>query len=84
MLTIQSASNPYYLDETGFAIHLTVKFAEYTEPLGFCAMPNDSMSYGIELFNRAKAGEFGVIGAYEPPKQEAAPDQPQTQGAQTL
>jgi hypothetical protein len=82
MLTIQSASNPYYSDDTGLAIHLIVKFAEYEEAFGFCAMPNDSMSYGVELYNRAKTGEFGEIAPYSPPP--PAPNQPQTTGSQTL
>ena len=84
MLTIESASNPTYADESGLAIHLIVKFVEYTEAFGFCAIPDDPMPYGVELYNRAVTGEFGAIGAYVEPVIQAAPNQPQTQGSQTL
>lgn len=84
MLTIESASNPTYSDETGIGIRLIVKFAEYADPFDFCAMDNDPMPYGIELYNRAKAGEFGEIGAFVPPVVESAHNQPKTTGSQDL
>lgn len=38
------------------------------EPLQFTASPNDCEPHGVELYNRAIAGEFGPIAPYvEPP-----------------
>jgi hypothetical protein len=73
MLTIQSASNPKYSMPDNSSIYLDVKFAEFNEVLPFNATPNDPMSYGVELYNRAKAGEFGSIAAYTAPPQLTQP-----------
>jgi len=40
------------------------------------------MQHGVDLYNRAKAGEFGSIADYVPPP-EPEP-QPQTTGSQDL
>lgn len=38
------------------------------EPVPFTASPNDCEPHGVELYNRAMAGEFGHIAPYvEPP-----------------
>lgn len=66
MLTIISASNPVYVDETGNRIDLMVKFAEFNEVLPFTAVPDDIYSYGRELYSRAKAGEFGEVIPFTP------------------
>jgi hypothetical protein len=79
MLTIESASSPQFADASGNVILLNVKFKEFEEVLPFHAMPNDSTEYGVELYNRAVAGEFGTVLPYVPPT-----DQPETQGTQTL
>lgn len=83
MLTIEHASNPIYAMPDGSIIALQVKFAEFDEVLPFGASPHDSMPYGVELFNRAMAGEFGEIAPFE---SNGLADQPQptTTGAQTL
>jgi hypothetical protein len=81
MLTIQSATNPVYANAEGTNITLQVKFEEFAEVMPFGATPYDSMPYGVELYNRALAGEFGPIAAYVPPPE---PVQPTTQGSQTL
>jgi hypothetical protein len=83
MLTIESATNPIYANAEGTCISLQVKFAEFDEAMPFGATPFDPMPYGVELFNRAVAGEFGAIGAYTPAPIPAE-TQPTTQGAQTL
>ena len=77
MLTIEYAKDPAYADADGTCVSLTVKFAEFAEELPFGATPRDPMPYGVELYNRAVAGEFGEI---------APPDMPQptTEGAQVL
>jgi hypothetical protein len=80
MLTIESATNPVYANEDGTNITLQVKFAEFPEAMPFGATSYDPMPYGVELYNRALAGEFGAIAPYDGPKIE----QPTTTGAQTL
>ena len=81
MLTIQYAKDPFWNDDSGNSICLTVKFLEFNEELPFTATNYDSMAYGVELYTRAKAGEFGVINPYVPPPE---PVQPVIEGAQTL
>jgi hypothetical protein len=68
MLTIQSASNPKYASADGTSISLDVKFAEVNLIVPFNATPTDSVPYGIELYTRAKNGEFGSIAPYTPPQ----------------
>jgi hypothetical protein len=67
MLTIQYAKNPAYSSADGQNIYLLVKFYEFAEEMPFGATPYDPMSYGVELYNRALAGEFGPIAPYVPP-----------------
>ena len=80
MVTIESATNPVYATSDGTCITLQVKFEEFAEAMPFGATPYDPMPYGVELYNRAIAGEFGAIAPYTGPELE----QPTTQGAQTL
>jgi hypothetical protein len=80
MLTIESATNPVYGTSDGTCVVLQVKFEEFNEVMTFGATPFDPMPYGVELYNRALAGEFGAIAPYDGPKIE----QPTTTGAQTL
>jgi len=81
MITIQYAKDPVYSSEDGQTIDLTVKFVEFSEEMHFGANPFDPMPYGVELYNRAVAGEFGPITPYVPPVNS---EQPQTSGTQTL
>jgi hypothetical protein len=48
-------------------------------PFGACSY--DSMPYGVDLYNRAKAGEFGAVASYVPPPE---PVPPVTTGSQDL
>lgn len=82
MLTIENAHSPAYGDADKTHIVLTVKFAEFAEEMPFGATPYDSMPYGVELYNRAIAGEFGPIADYTPPSPAA--NQPTVQGAEQL
>ena len=84
MLTIQSATNPRWGTEDKSTVHLDVKFEEFNEVLPFLATPYDPMPYGVDLYNRAIAGEFGPIGDYVAPVTTPAPNQPSTNGTQTL
>jgi hypothetical protein len=83
MLTIEYAKDPYWNSDDGQQIHLTVKFAEFANELPFTAASFDEMPHGVELYNRAKNGEFGAIGPYVPPAEPPA-DQPTTTGSQNL
>jgi hypothetical protein len=70
MLTIQYAKDPVYSSEDGQVIDLKVKFYEFSEEIGFGATSFDPVPYGVELYNRAVAGEFGPIAPYVPPSPE--------------
>lgn len=61
MLTIEYANNPKYTAPDNSRVLLTVKFAEFNEELPFVAAPNDVEEHGVELYNRAVAGEFGTV-----------------------
>lgn len=61
MLTIEYAKDPKYTTTGTQFIHLTVKFAEFDSELPFIAAPNDVEAHGVELYNRAIAGEFGTV-----------------------
>lgn len=63
-LTIEQASNPVYTNAEGTGIDLTVKFAEFSEPIPFHAMPDDSEPHGRLLYDNAKAGIYGEIGIF--------------------
>jgi hypothetical protein len=81
MLTLQYAKNLIWNSDDKQQIFLIVKWAEFNEEHPFNATSFDSMEYGVNLYNRAKAGEFGVIAPYVPPPE---PVQPTTQGSQNL
>lgn len=79
MLTIEYAKNPIWADDTGNAIELIVKFEEFSEEHHFNATNYDDMPYGVDLYNRAKAGEFGEV----QPCNKPALEQPTTTGTQS-
>lgn len=81
MFTLEYAKDPVYGDDTGNCIILIVKWEEFNKEMPFGATSYDPMPHGVDLYNRAKAGEFGVVAPYVPPPE---PTQPQTQGSQTL
>ena len=84
MLTLEYANNPVYSSESGDAINLIVKWQEFNEEHYFNATSYDSMAHGVDLYNRAKAGEFGTIGTYVPIYYPPDEPQPTTTGSQTL
>lgn len=67
MLTLQYAKDPIYGDSTGNNIQLIVKWEEFAEEMPFGATTYDLEAYGVELYYRAKAGEFGVVAPYVVP-----------------
>jgi hypothetical protein len=79
MFTLEYAKTPIYVSENSQAINLTVKFVEFNEELPFTATSYDCEPYGVDLYNRAKAGEFGEVAPYVPPPEVP---QPQATGIQ--
>jgi hypothetical protein len=69
MFTLEYAKNPIYNNEEGTIILLTVKWEEFVEEMPFGACSYDSEEHGRDLFNRAKAGEFGEVASYVAPIQ---------------
>jgi hypothetical protein len=80
MFTLEYAKTPQWASDDGQAISVIVKWVEFDEEMPFCATSYDIYDHGKDLFNRAKAGEFGEIAAMNAPTQP----QPQTTGSQTL
>ena len=83
MFTFEYAKNPKWNSNDGQQIFLVVKWEEFNEEHPFNATSYDPMPYGVDLYNRAKAGEFGEIAPYTEPKQ-VSESQPSAQGSQTL
>jgi hypothetical protein len=82
MFTLEYAKTPVYGNTEGTSILLTVKWQELNEEMPFGATSYDPMPHGVDLYNRAKAGEFGAIAPYV--AQTATEDQPSTTGTQDL
>jgi len=66
MFTLEYAKNPVWNSDDGQQIHLTVKWEEFDKEHPFNATSFDSMAYGVDLYKRAKTGEFGEIAPYNP------------------
>jgi len=64
MFTLQYAKDPIWNDAEGNSILLTVKWEEFNEEMPFSACSFDSEPHGVDLFNRAAAGEFGEIAPF--------------------
>jgi hypothetical protein len=60
---------------------LIVKWEEFNEEMPFGATTYDPEQYGVDLYNRAKAGEFGEVAPYVAPP---VTTQPTTTGSQEL
>jgi len=81
MFTLEYAKSPVYGNAEGTGIQLIVKWKEFNEEHPFMAATYDPYQHGIDLYNRAKAGEFGEVAPYVAPQ---VTTQPQTTGSQTL
>ena len=64
MLTLQYAKDPVYGDDTGNNIVLIVKWEEFDTEMPFAATNFDTEQYGVDLYYRAFAGEFGQVAPY--------------------
>jgi hypothetical protein len=67
MFTLEYAKNPIFNNEEQTSILLTVKWEEFVEEMPFGASSFDCEAHGRELFERAKAGEFGEVAPYVAP-----------------
>lgn len=66
--TINAARNPKWADPEHSSIDLEVDFDELDEEyVDFNAHPDDIISWGPELYNRAVAGEFGTVAEWVAP-----------------
>lgn len=82
MFTLVKATNPIWFNVEQTAINLEVQFEEFpNEVMPFIATSYDNEPHGVDLYNRAKAGEFGEIASYVPPLIQK---QPFTTGTQTI
>ena len=64
MFTLKYAKNPVWASNDGQQINLIVRFEEINEDLPFNATSYDPEPHGVDLYNRAKAGEFGEVQPY--------------------
>jgi hypothetical protein len=80
MFTLEYAKEPAFISEDNQQILMTVKWAEFNEEFPFNATSYDCEAHGVDLYNRAVAGEFGIIAEYVAPSTE----QPASQGTQTI
>jgi hypothetical protein len=71
--TVTDVSNLQYADIDGVGVAMTVKFAEFPNPVPFLASPHDLEMHGRDLAARAKRGEFGEIKPFVP---QAPPPKP--------
>ena len=83
MFTLEYAKNPVWGDAERNCIVLNVKWAEFDVEHSFGATNFDVMPHGVDLYNRAKAGEFGEIAPFVDPMVATQP-QPTTTGSQDL
>ena len=67
MFTLEYAKDPIWNNEEGTAIVLTVKWKEFNEEMPFGACSFDAEPHGVDIFNRAKAEEFGSVAPYVAP-----------------
>ena len=76
--TLIGAKNPRWMDKEKTAIVLECKFSHYadmgmTENDGyydFGASPDDIEPHGRQIFEKAKAGDYGTVADYVAPKEE--------------
>ena len=67
-ITYTNARNPQWGDIGNTFINLEVNFDHLNEEyVPFAANPLDTMAHGVEIYNRAVAGDFGAVADYTPP-----------------
>jgi len=66
--TYTTARNPAWGNAAQTFIEIEVNFDHLSDEfVDFAANPLDDEPHGVEIYNRAVAGDFGAIGAYVPP-----------------
>lgn len=68
-MNIISVRSLQYANAEGTAINMFLKVDKIIQEVPFTAMPNDSASYGRELYDRAINGELGPIEPYVEPEE---------------
>tara|TARA_R100001591_G_scaffold28851_1_gene39781 strand:- start:43 stop:300 length:258 start_codon:yes stop_codon:yes gene_type:complete len=72
--TLLGARKPIWANEEKTLINLECKFSHYAD-IGmtdndgyylFLASGTDTEPHGVEIFNKAKAGDYGTVGDYVP------------------
>jgi len=67
-ITYTNARNPKWGDIEQTVIEIEVNFDHLNEEyVLFSANPMDTATHGVEIYNRAVAGDFGAIADYTPP-----------------
>lgn len=75
MRTVNSVRNPRWADYNQTAVNLEVDFDELDEEyVEFTATPHDTEAHGVDLYNRAIAGEFGSIADWIAPDNMSGED----------
>ena len=74
MFTLEYAKDPIYCTEDNQQINLTVKWVEFNEEMPFNATSFDPEAHGVDLFNRAVAGEFGEVAPFVAPIDTTPPN----------
>ena len=68
-ITINSVRNPVWADFQQTKINVEVDFDELDEEyVPFTADPNDVEPHGVEIYNKAIAGDYGPIADWVPPQ----------------
>jgi len=67
MFTLEYAKDPIYNSDDGQQILLIIKWQEFQEEMPFNATVFDPEPWGVDLFNRAVAGEFGTVAPFVKP-----------------
>lgn len=65
MLKLLSARDPKWTSLEKTSIDVIARFEGVDEDFPFTATPWDEMEYGRDIFERAKAGEFGTVAEWE-------------------
>lgn len=65
-IQIMEMKNPKYSNAENTTVDVEVKFSHMPEEfVWFTASPNDTTSYGPEIYQRAINGDFGLVQAYQ-------------------
>ena len=63
-MQLEYAKNPVWANAEHTMIDLAIKWDGIKEEFPFTASPDDCESYGKEIFEAAKAGQFGAVAEY--------------------